>query len=207
MADEDNVFAMPPAEGGDAMPGDFAAPPAQEAYVGEVDETSPPMEETAEPTGGEEPILLGGAPPPEEGDVVDEAAAEAVAYEAPPEEPTGPSPMQKWNEEWQETLLQRKDAENAKKAELLEASKVAMETFTAQQEQKREQKMSKNRQDEQEKLEAIEADLENDNSWQKVCKMVELSHDSSENAADVGRMRDVLIHLKNDEAKAIELGA
>jgi hypothetical protein len=205
MADEDNVFAMPPSEGYDEMPGDFADPPMEEAYVGEVDETAPPMEEM-EPIADEEPILLGGAPEGG-GDVVDEAAAEAVAYEAPAEEPTGPSPMQKWNEEWQETLLQRKDAENAKKAELLEASKVAMETFTAQQEQKREQKMAKNRQDEQEKLEAIEADLENDNSWQKICKMVELSHDSAENSADVGRMRDILIHLKNDEAKAIELGA
>jgi Clathrin light chain len=67
--------------------------------------------------------------------------------------------------------------------------------------------MAKNRQDEQEKLEAIEADLENDNSWQRVCKMVDLSHDAAEGSADVSRMRDVLIFLKNDTTKALELGA
>jgi hypothetical protein len=75
-----------------------------------------------------------------------------------------------------------------------------MEEFTAQREAKREAKMAANRADEQAKLEAIEADLENDNSWQRVCKMVELSHDSE--SADVKRMRDVMILLKNDTDKA-----
>lgn len=129
-----------------------------------------------------------------------------VEEEEPPE-PTGPSPMQIWNEQWQEVLKERKDDENSKKAEYIEAARVSMEEFHAMREQKRDAKMAKNRQDEQEKLEAIEADLENDNSWQRVCKMVELQHDSLDSAADVHRMRDVFIHLKNDPVKAVELGA
>jgi Clathrin light chain len=40
-----------------------------------------------------------------------------------------------------------------------------------------------------------------------VCKMVELSHDSTKQAQDVKRMRDILILLKNTPAKATALGA
>lgn len=227
MTDETNTFAMPPAEdapapvaddtpiflgeAGDDQPAfaaapeevDFAAPPVDDApppqddYLGQVDETPAPAED--------EPIVLG-APPPESTNVDDMAAA-IIAPPPDAEEPTGPSPMQIWNEQWQETLLARKDEENALKGQVVETARTEMETFQAQREQKREQRMAKNREDEQEKLEAIEADLENDNSWQRVCKMVDLSHDATEDSVDVTRMRDTLIFLKNDPTKAVELGA
>lgn len=229
MAD-DNFFAVAPADGappapegdapivlGDAPPADgggdfFGAPPAEEnpaaAFIGDVNEApaadmdafaSPPADDAfAAPPAEDTPIILGGAPP-DAGAAPEEPAEPAV--------PLGPSPMQKWNDEWQETLKTRKDEENAKKAELLEAARVAMENFQKEREMKRESKMAKNREDEQAKLEAIEADLENDNSWQRVCKMVELSHDSTEKAEDVKRMRDALIYLKNDTARAEVLGS
>jgi hypothetical protein len=139
---------------------------------------------------GDEPIVLMGADGME--DVEDEM--EDVSGE--------PTPMQKWSAEWQETLKERKDAENARKAELLEAARISLEEFVQTRESKRESNMSRNREDEQAKLEAIEADLENDNSWQRVCKMVELSHDSTSQAEDVKRMRDVLILLKNEPTRA-----
>jgi len=222
MTEETNMFAMPPPEdapeedapvllgqAGDEYPAfaapeetDFAAPPMgddyappQDDYIGQVDETAMPAED--------EPIIMGG--PPETS--VDDMAAAIIAPPPETEEPSGPTPMQIWNEQWQETLLARKDEENAKKAEFVEASRQEMETFLAQREQKREQRMAKNREDEQEKLEAIEADLENDNSWQRVCKMVDLSHDAKQDSVDVSRMRDTLIFLKNDTTKAVELGA
>lgn len=225
MTDEMDMFAMPPAEdapeeddpiflgdGGEEHPGfaapedsDFANPPMgddeyvppHDDYIGQIDETmggAPP---------GDEPIVLGGPT----GTTVDEMAAAIIAPPPESEEPSGPSPMQIWNEQWQETLLVRKDEENAKKAEYVEASRQEMETYLAQREQKREQQMAKNREDEQEKLEAIEADLENDNSWQRVCKMVDVSHDATQDSVDVTRMRDTLIFLKNNTAKAVELGA
>ena len=225
MADDDNFFAVAPSDGappagdapivlGDAPPsseGDFfGAPPATEGHIGDVNETDnafaeapaddnvfalPPAE------GGDEPIVLGGEPAP------DDAAADALTEEATPPVDTGPSPMQKWNDEWQETLKNRKEEENTKKAEMLEAARVALENFQKEREMKRENKMAKNREDEQAKLEAIEADLENDNSWQRVCKMVELSHDSTDASEDVKRMRDALIYLKNDAARAEVLGS
>lgn len=182
-------FAAPPAEPvGDApivlepVDSGFAmVPDDQPAYLGEVDEAPAATEDA--------PIILGGA---SNDDII-----------PPVEANTEPTPMQKWNEGWQELLVTRKDEENSRKAELIEKSRQFMENFNAERQQKRETKMTKNREDEQAKLEAIEADLENDNSWQRVCKMVELSHDSTSKAQDVKRIRDVMIHLKN-EAKLAE---
>jgi hypothetical protein len=216
MTEENNFFAMPPSED---------APPPEEPFYGEIPvyDEMPPEDtgfETSSPEGEympaeddyigqvDETILLGDEPivlaPPD--DNIDEMAA-AIISPMKEEEPTGPSPMQIWNEQWQETLLTRKDEENAQKAEFIESARVALEEFQVLADQKREAKMAKNRQDEQEKMEAIEAELETDNAWQRVCKMVDLSHDAADGSADVGRMRDVLITLKNDPAKAVELGA
>lgn len=181
-ADDQPIFL------GDAPPPSADNEPA--AYLGEVNEAPPPIVSSD----SDPPIVLGpsgeevGAPP--EG----EQPAPVVS--------SGPSPMQKWNEEWQETLMKRKDVENERKAELLEKARADLEAFQRERESKRESKMATNREDEQAKLEAIEADLENDNSWQRVCKMVELSHDSTKQAQDVKRMRDILIYLKNEQSKA-----
>ena len=233
MSDEDNFFAMPPA---DAPPlegeGDFTmigeAPPSEVPMVGDVDEadmfgemgfaaSAPPDDDMgfaggalgdntyasmdddafAAPPSEDAPIILG-APPMEE-PVAPEEPAAPVSLE--------PSAMQKWNEEWQVTLAERKEEENTKKAEMVEASRVFVEKFQADREARRETKMAKNREDEQAKLEAIEADLENDNSWQKVCKFVELSQDGGHQGEDVKRMRDILILLKNEPARAAAVGA
>jgi len=113
-----------------------------------------------------------------------------------------PTPMQKWNDEWQQTLLIRKDEENAQKAKDVETARADIEAFQVEREKRREARMVKNRSEEQDKLEAIEADLENDNSWQKVVKMIELNQDSSEGAESTARMRDVLVLLKNEPQRA-----
>ena len=231
MDEDNNFFAIPPSdgaapEGGDAPPMDggsdfFGAPPAGPtddnagAFIGDVNETDAFAAATssddnlfaAAPGGDETPIILGGPPPEGESGDDDVGLMDGAEEPAEPPVPTGPSPMQKWNEEWQETLLKRKEEENAKKAEMLEAARIALENFQKEREMKRENKMAKNREDEQAKLEAIEADLENDNSWQRVCKMVELSHDSTDKAEDVKRMRDALIFLKNDPTRAEVLGS
>jgi hypothetical protein len=171
---EDNEFAI--------------APESEPTYLGDINEAA----------SSDEPIVLmgpsGGMDDDMEMPMEDDMQNMHISDE--------PSPMQKWSAEWQDTLKQRKDDENARKAELLEASRIALEEFVQARESKRESNMSRNREDEQAKLEAIEADLENDNSWQRVCKMVELSHDSTSQAEDVKRMRDTLIFLKNDPTRA-----
>ena len=185
-----NDFAAAPTDFA-AAPTDFAAaPPADPTvedpqYLGDVNEAPPPAVDDAD-----EPIVLG-----MDGDVPEESA-----------DPLAPTPMKKWNEEWQEILKQRKDEENAAKAELVEKARIDMEKFQEEREKKRQAKMAKNREDEQAKLEAIEADLENDNSWQRVCKMIELTHDGAEKG-DVKRMIDTLILLKNDTTRAEALSA
>jgi Clathrin light chain len=228
MAD-DQFFAAPPAEevpggddGGFTFLGDAgdAAPPA--AFVGDVQEGddmgfagapaddafgAPPVDADFGMDPSEDaPIVLGPPPevPEESPDVLATEEDEAVTETAVT---TVASAMQKWNEEWQVTLAARKEEENARKAELVEAARVALEEFQKERELKREAKMSKNREDEQAKLEAIEADLENDNSWQRVCKMVDLTHDGAEAGEDTKRMRDVFIMLKNEQGLAAKVGA
>ena len=205
MADED-FFAVPPADAPivlgppDGGYGDFSSPPMENdfavaspemdtydsaAYVGDVNE-APMMQSDDDP--------FGAAATSTE---TDEMALVSTS--------AGPTPMQIWNEEWQALLLVRKEEESTRQAELVEEARVALEVFLKEREMKREGTMIKNRNDEQAKLEAIEADLENDNSWQRVCKMVELQSESTDKALDVKRMRDVMILLKNDTTKAAAL--
>jgi len=152
-------------------------------------------------------------PPPTDADpfgaavLVSNDATEAVVVEETPvmEEEKEISPMSKWNQEWQVILKQRKEDENEAKAKMAENAAKEMEEFQAQRQIKKDTKMAKNRADEQQKLEAMEADLENDNSWQRVNKMVDFQQDSMEEGNDVTRMRDVMLSLKNDTGKAAVL--
>jgi hypothetical protein len=162
-------------------------------YIGEID-AAPPAVMVIEPPAETfiEPVIL--APGVEE---VEEEEEEEVI-----ENSLQPSPMSVWNNEWQVTLKERKDEENAAKAATVERSEGELATLQAERETKRDSRMARNRSDEQDKLEAIEADLENDNSWQRVVKMVELNQDAADSAQDCGRMKDVLIFLKNDTDRA-----
>lgn len=203
MGDDADYTAMGDAvvPGGGAFVGDvneadaFAVPPSDDPFAAPPAEFGAPAPDGydafgAPPAAEDAPILLGGPPP--------DAAVEDDVDK-------GPSPMQKWNEEWTETLKNRKDEENNTKAEMLENSRLELKAFQQEREKKKQARIAKNREDEQAKLEAIEADLENDSSWQRACKMVELQHDSTEKAEDVKRMRDTLIALKNNHGKALEL--
>ena len=161
------------------------------------------------------PIVLGGepTPPAEDAPVIMglEPAADdddALEEELKPEEPKVASAMAKFNAEWQDTLAARKDEEEAAKVEMEAAAKTFMEEFQAKREAKRDAKLAKNREDEQAKLEDIEADLENDNNWQRVSKMVDLTQDGAvEDNEDTKRMRDVFILLKNEAGLAAKVGA
>jgi hypothetical protein len=177
MDDDEPILLGAPEENEFAMP-----PESEPTYLGDVNEAP----------SSDEPVILMGPSGSDDGMM-------PMDMENTSGEPTA---MQKWSTDWQVTLKERKDIENARKAELLAAADVALAEFAQKREQKRESNMSRNREDEQAKLEAIEADLENDNSWQRVCKMVELSHDSTSQAEDVKRMRDVLILLKNEPTRA-----
>ena len=160
------------------------------------------------------PIVLGGEPTPPAEDAPVIMGLEPTAddddalEELKPEEPKVASAMAKFNAEWQDTLAARKDEEEAAKVEMETAAKTFMEEFQAKREAKRDAKLAKNREDEQAKLEDIEADLENDNNWQRVSKMVDLTQDGAvEDNEDTKRMRDVFILLKNEAGLAAKVGA
>jgi len=205
--------AAPPTDGDDDIMVGFATAPSN-GGVGETEDNggdagdmlgfaaAPP-----EPTddGESAPIILG-APPPAEDDAFGAAGVDDSPIEESTE-PKGPSAMQKFNAEFQELLNKRKEEEEAVKAETMAAAQKYMDEFKANREEKRDARMAKNREDEQAKLESIEADLENDNSWQRVSKMVDLTQDSADDNEDTKQMRDLFIKLKNEEGLAAKVGA
>jgi hypothetical protein len=236
MDEQTGDFFNPPEASDDYAAYDgFFAPPGDDSNVGDVyygsmpDESGAaffnPPEATEDMMNEPAPIILGAPatdfedhqPAPTGAGVenVDEDDEEDLMIPAATPTTTGvfsssssePTPMQKWNDEWQQTLLARKDEENAKKASDVETARAEIEAFQAEREKRREARMVKNRLEEQDKLEAIEADLENDNSWQKVVKMIELNQDSTDGAESTGRMRDVLVLLKNEPQRAEGLTA
>lgn len=213
-APSDGDFFSPPAEPAAAAPsdGDFFNPPSEPSPFGEA----APYEAPPAAAEGDGAALGFAAPyeaPPAAAenlveDVADDDAEDAAGgFGGAPLVPAEPTAMAKWNAEWQDTLLRRKDEENAIKAGHVEQARADIAAFQAEREQRRESRMAKNRSDEQDKLEAIEADLENDNSFQRVVKMIELNQDSSDGAADIGRMKDVLVLLKNEPVRVDALTA
>jgi len=208
--------AAPPTPGGESFVGDvsaFALPAAGDALPFAAPAEGDFFGEPAPAADADAPIVLAPpdydyAPPPAAAGLVEDVVEDGED-EPPPDQPTSaePTPMSQWNDEWQRTLLRRKDEENALKATMVEAARAEVAAFQDEKERRRESRMARNRSDEQDKLEAIEADLENDNSWQRAVKMIELSQDAAEGAGDTGRMRDVLVLLKNEPARALSLAA
>mmetsp|Transcript_48849 Transcript_48849/g.55331 ORF Transcript_48849/g.55331 Transcript_48849/m.55331 type:complete len:257 (-) Transcript_48849:315-1085(-) len=187
----------------------FAAAPTGDGSNQDMGFAGAPVADNNE--GGEPPAIILGAPAPDDDvvgfgedavGVVDDASEDA---EEPIVEKIAPSAMKKYNAEFQDTLVQRKEEEEQAKIAMTEAARVFMEEFQANIEAKRDSKMALNREDEQVKLESIEADLENDNSWQRVTNTVELTQDSAEDSTQ--RMRDIFILLKNEPGLAAKVGA
>ena len=180
---ENEMFMMPPSETDQYF--SYGGETEEPHYLGDMDATA--AYGNPEVTMNDAAIIL--APPSA---VV---LAEHVGDEL--------SPMAKWNNEWQVILKERKDEENKKTAEDVEKARIELDNFEKERVTRIEAKQNKNRSDEHDNLQAMQSDLANDNSWQKVVKMVDLTHD--EKASDCGRMRDILISLKNDTVRATAL--
>jgi hypothetical protein len=211
---DDNVMgfaAAPPAGDEGDMGFAAAAPPPPVAddddddFFGGVSAPEP---------AGDAPIVLG-PPPTEDAPIVlapppvEETGAVFVedAEDEDPPVPTEPSAIKKFNEEFQELIKVRMAEEDAAKSKMEAAAKLALEEFQAKRETMHEARLAKNREDEQAKLEDIEADMENDNSWQRVNKMVDMTQDGPSNGDDTTRMRDVFITLKNEDGLSAKVGA
>ena len=138
-------------------------------------------------------------------------ASEGVVSSDPPPivlPPSSPSPSpspspppsfaSSWSAQWSQTLSTRRANEEAAKSERLKEAAESVEKFEVQARATREAKMSKNRSEEQVKLESLEADLDSDNPWERVVKLVDLQMDEEE---EKGRMRSILIQMKNEPVK------
>jgi hypothetical protein len=121
--------------------------------------------------------------------------------EAPPAAPLvdAPNPMAKWHTLHQENLTTRKAADDTASTQAKVEAKSDLAEFHIAREAARESKMAKNRNEEQVKLEALEADLESINPWERVVKLIDLQVGAdAPDGGEVGRMRDIMIQLKNE---------
>jgi len=117
--------------------------------------------------------------------------------DSPPHEKS--TPMSEWNDQWIITLKNRKKNEESLKMHTIEAAKEDIIRFQTDQKMKRIAKKEQNRTVERDKLVVIEADLESQNPWNNVVKLVELTQDNMEHSLDCATMRNMLITLKNNE--------
>jgi hypothetical protein len=184
MSTDDQVFMMPPSE----TPQFYYGETEEAQYLGDMDTSASAYGNPEVTTNETAAIIL--APP-------------SAVVLAEPEAGDALSPMAKWNNEWMVVLKERKDEENKKTTEDAEKARIELEAFEKERVARIEGKQKKNRTDEHDNLEAAKSDLASDNSWQKVVKMVDLTHD--EKASDCGRMRDILISLKNDTVRGTAL--
>lgn len=183
---EDNAYVL--TEGG--------MPPSDEPIILGEPSSYEPMGEALPPS-SDAPIILGGF-----GDAPQPAVIEATPEELQEPVSNEPSPLQKWNEEWQIILKERKETENSMKAEQVNAARAETDKFMEERAAKLASRKTANRSAEEEKLKTMQDDLEKDNCWERVVKLVELTQDSVEKSAEVKRMRDMIILLKNDKDRA-----
>eukprot|EP00559_Dactyliosolen_fragilissimus_P009099 CAMPEP_0184872620 /NCGR_PEP_ID=MMETSP0580-20130426/41396_1 /TAXON_ID=1118495 /ORGANISM="Dactyliosolen fragilissimus" /LENGTH=554 /DNA_ID=CAMNT_0027375451 /DNA_START=17 /DNA_END=1678 /DNA_ORIENTATION=- len=94
--------------------------------------------------------------------------------------------VEKWNDEYQRILRQRDNDENVVKEMCLSRAKEHLVEAKIRREKIRMAKASINKNKEEERLKSIEADLENDISWNRVVKMIDLSQ--NESCTDCDRM-------------------
>mmetsp|Transcript_20360 Transcript_20360/g.37979 ORF Transcript_20360/g.37979 Transcript_20360/m.37979 type:complete len:167 (+) Transcript_20360:54-554(+) len=158
---------------------------------GEPVADTPPAPLSMEPPQDDAAFSMPPAPVTQEPEVM---APVVDDFQAPDEV----SPQQAFNSQWQQELASRKNAEETAKQTAITQASADLAKFTEERDATRESKMSKNRSEEQVKLEALEADLESTNPWERVVKLVDLQIDEGE----VGRMRGILIQLKNEGIKS-----
>ena len=184
----------PPAGMGDPISSD-------EGYVGGGSDDFMAVNDPAPPASNSNPADdFAAAPPPPPPVATSSPSSSSEPFPAPVSPAKSSSPpldaMAAWNEEWSTKLAARKDAEDAAKAAAIAQASSDASHFDLARSKAREATSLKNRNEEQVKLEALEADLESVNPWERVVKLVDIQQDKE--GPDLSRMRSILIQLKNE---------
>jgi len=200
MMTTETMFTLPDSGFGEEEPSPFNAPIVDvDAFVPTIPLDAPPTDSYCIDENGSLPRVI--SPISKIGDIsiIDNVNKHGIRRQESPPPETASSPMSEWNDQWIITLKDRKENEESLKLQTIEAAKADIIRFQTDQEVKRIAKMEQNRTEEQETLVVIDADLEAKNPWNNVVKLVELTQDNIEHSLDCGRMRDILITLKNND--------
>jgi len=192
---------------------DSFMPPSSDSFVSDASpepsfapDFVPPEPSFAppEPSIAPEPSFASPPPPPDSGmdggmvfASVDEPAADMGAMDMPSPEHMS-SALDAFHRKWQAELLAKDEAETSAKLAAVASARAELEKAETERQALREANMTKNRSEEQLLMEQIEADLEAENPWARIIKLVDLQTEHSESSNDVSRMRQIFIQLKNE---------
>ena len=85
-----------------------------------------------------------------------------------------------------------------KKQEIMKTAREELLAWNEERQKKLESRAQMNREEEEKLKEGMKEDMECENPWERVNKLIELN---AEGEHDLGRMKQVMIRMKNDAAK------
>lgn len=85
-----------------------------------------------------------------------------------------------------------------KKQEIMKAAREELLAWNEERQKKLAARAQMNREEEEKLKEGMKEDMECENPWERVNKLVEMN---AEGEHDLGRMKQVMIRMKNDAAK------
>lgn len=85
-----------------------------------------------------------------------------------------------------------------KKQEIMKAAREELLAWNEERQKKLAARSQMNREEEEKLKEGMKEDMECENPWERVNKLVEMN---AEGEHDLGRMKQVMIRMKNDAAK------
>jgi len=114
------------------------------------------------------------------------------------------TPLQKWQQEHAEMLINRRETARQQKEELITKAKEDIEKFYNERKKKIETVQEQNKQHETAYFQEIKELMEYGAHWEKVGRLVNLTPKPNEKpgTSKVGRMRTLLIQLKNEKRPA-----
>lgn len=137
------------------------------------------------------------------GDAPAAPVAEEDPFSAAPAAPAAPVVDEfKFTREWNMKFRERCEAKDKeameKKQEILKAAREELMAWNDERQKKLAAKAEMNRQEEEKLIEGNKEDMNCENPWERVAKLVEMN---AEREHDLSRMKQVMIRMKNDAAK------
>lgn len=132
----------------------------------------------------------------------EQPATEEDPFAAGPSSPTPVVDEFKFTREWNMQFRERCEAKDKaaleKKQEIMKAAREELLAWNEERQKKLAARSQMNREEEEKLKEGMKEDMECENPWERVNKLVEMN---AEGEHDLGRMKQVMIRMKNDAAK------